>query len=127
MSIPPAHLVSDATAIAIENDSQVVFDALVAVAVAPNLVGTILHYQIVAQQWKHGGGRGMAHCVCVVMDTKMLLLNEDYNSDGHKVLESTHLADVSYRIIDEATLKQVAEAQPVAADPTAIIIELSIP
>jgi hypothetical protein len=117
-------LVSDATAIAIENDSQVVFDAL-AVAVAPDLVGTILHYQIVAQRWKHGEGRGTVRRVCVVTDTKMFLLDEDYNSDGHKALESTHLADVSYRIIDEATLKQVAEVQPAAADPTAITIVIN--
>jgi Leucine-rich repeat (LRR) protein len=117
-------LVSDATAIAIENDSQVVFDAL-AVAVAPDLVGTILHYQIVAQRWKHGEGRGTVRRVCVVTDTKMFLLDEDYNSDGHNALESTHLADVSYRIIDEATLKQVAEVQPAAADPTAITIVIN--
>jgi hypothetical protein len=117
-------LISDATAVAIENDSQVVFDSL-AVAVAPDLVGTILHYQIVQQQWKHGE-RGTVRRACVVTDTKMFLLDEDYTADGHKALDSSingnQMADVSYRIVDEATLQQVAEVQAAGADPKAITI-----
>ena len=120
-------LVSDATAVAIENDSQVVFDAL-AVAVAPDLVGTVLQYQIVQQQWKHGG-RGTVRRVCVVTDTKIFLLDEDYTSDGHQPLGSStngeHLADVSYRIVDEATLRQVSEVQAAGADPKAITIVIN--
>jgi hypothetical protein len=117
-------LVSDSTAVAIENDSQVVFDAL-AVAVAPDLVGTILHYQLVQQRWKSGGERrGTVRRVCIVTDTKIFLLDEDYAADGHKALESNSgkLDNVSYRIVDEATLKQVAEVQAAGADPTAITI-----
>jgi hypothetical protein len=56
MRIP--YLVSGATAIAIENDSQVVFDALAA-AVALDLVGTILHYQIVAQHGSMAKNEGL--------------------------------------------------------------------
>jgi hypothetical protein len=118
-------LVSDSTAVAIENDSQAVFDAL-AVTVAPDLVGTILHYQIVQQRWKSGGEqRGTVRRVCIVTDTKIFLLDEDYAADGHKALENNRsgkLDNVSYRIVDEATLKQVAEVQAAGADPTAITI-----
>jgi hypothetical protein len=42
MSVPPTWFVSDVMAIAIENNSQVVFDAL-AIAVAPDLVLTIFY------------------------------------------------------------------------------------
>jgi hypothetical protein len=63
--------------------------------------------------------------VCLVTDTKMFLLDEDYNSEGHKALKSTHLADASYMIINEVTLKQVAKVQQVAVDPAAITIYIN--
>jgi len=115
-------LTSDTTAVAIENDSQVVFDAL-SEAVAPNMVGTIIHYQIVQQRWKHGN-RGTVRRVCIVSDTKLFLLNEDYVSDGHKSLsnDGNRVGEVSYEVVDEATLAQVAEIRPADADPRSITI-----
>ena len=122
-------LMTDSTAVAIENDSQMVFDAL-AVSVAPDLVGTVLHYQIVQQRWKHGEKRGTVRRVCVVTDSKLLLLDEDYAADGHQVVRSVWnsptngggLADVSYRIVDEASLQQGIEVQAATGDPRAITI-----
>lgn len=115
-------LTSETTAVAIENDSQVVFDAL-SEAVAPNMVGTIIHYQIVQQLWKRGN-RGTVRRVCIVSDTKLFLLNEDYVSDGHKSLSKNgnRVGEVSYEVVDEATLAQVAEIRPADADPRSITI-----
>ena len=120
-------LTSDTAAVAIENDSQVVFDSFAA-AVAPDLVGTILHYQIVQQRWKHGE-RGTVRRVCLVTDTKVFLLDEDYAADGHQPLESSlsgvKMADTKYRIVDEASLKQVSEVQAAGEDPKAITIVIN--
>lgn len=118
-------LVSDATAVAIENDSQVVFDAL-SVAVAPDLLGTVVHYQIVQQRWKHGD-RGTVRRVCVVTDTKIFLLDEDYFADGHTTLESNSVkvGEVKFQIVDEASLPQVAEVQAAGADPRSITIVMN--
>ncbi|CAJ1951768.1 unnamed protein product [Cylindrotheca closterium] len=115
-------LTSDTTVVAIENDSQVVFDAL-SEAVAPNVVGTIIHYQIVQQRWKRGD-RGTVRRVCIVSDAKLFLLNEDYVSDGHISLsnDGNRVGDVSYEVVDEATLPQVAEIRPADADPRSITI-----
>jgi len=129
--------VNDATSIAIENDSQDVMDALQA-GVSPEVVGTILHYQILHQRWKHGEERGIVRRVCVVTDTKLFLMDEDYHADSHKpsnlsttgdgmLLRTTKtrgldLAKVSYRLVDDAFLNQVAEVQAAGADPKAITI-----
>lgn len=115
-------LVSDATAVAIENDSQVVFDAL-NIAVAPDVLGTVLHYQIVQQRWKHGD-RGTVRRVCVVTETKLFLLDEDYGDDGRVTLGSTSVivGEVKFQIVDEAFLPQVAEVQAAGADPRSITI-----
>eukprot|EP00980_Cylindrotheca_fusiformis_P029417 scaffold23471_cov141-Cylindrotheca_fusiformis.AAC.14 len=117
-----ADLVSDATAVAIENDSQAVFDAL-STAVAPDLLGTVLHYQIVQQRWKRGD-RGTVRRVCVITDAKILLLDEDYVNDAHAFLQntSTRAGEVSYQVVDEASLPQVAEVQAAVSDPRSITI-----
>jgi hypothetical protein len=113
--------------LAIENDSNHVFDAL-NLAVSPDPVGTIIHYQIVQQQWKHGD-RGTVRRICVVSDTKILLLDEDYTADGHRLntitVKGDHMADVSYRIVDEGLLKQISEVQAAGSDPKAITIIIS--
>lgn len=126
---------ADTTRVAIENDSQDVMDAI-QVAVSPAVIDVILHYQIVQQRWKHGEGRGMVRRVCVVTDTKLFLMNEDYAADSHKPLDppttgagvkkkkrnGMDLAKVSYRLVDEAALQQVIEVQAAGADPKAITI-----
>jgi hypothetical protein len=128
-------LSADATPVAIENDSQDVMDAL-QVAVSPDVVGTIFHYQIVQQRWKHGEGRGTVRRVCVVTDTKLFLMDEDYHADSHKPLNQPatgmaslknkqhglDFAKVSYRLVDQAPLNQVTEVQAAGADPKAITI-----
>jgi hypothetical protein len=126
-------LVSDATAVAIENDSQNVFDAL-SVAVAPDMVGTVLHYQIVQQRWKHGTKRGTVRRVCVVTDSKIFMLDEDYADDGRKTItdaseNNSRAGQVEFRIVDEASLQQVEQVQAAGADPrsmTIIINPLSV-
>ena len=128
---------SDAAPVTIENDSQLVLDAVQA-AVTPEVVGTIIHYQIVQQRWKHGEVRGTVRRVCVVTDTKLFLMDEDYHADAHKPLDPpatgvaairkkhrVDLANVTYRKVDEADLKQVTEVQAAGADPKAITIVIS--
>ena len=56
-------------AIKIENDDRHVLDAL-GVAVEPDIIGAVLHYQILQQYWKHGE-RGAVRRVCFVTDTKL--------------------------------------------------------
>ena len=129
-------LTADATpSIAIENDSQDVMDSLQA-AVSPELVGTIFHYQIIHQRWKHGEERGTVRRVCVVTDSKLFLMDEDYYADSHQPLSppatggatlrssqrGVDLAKVSYRLVDHAFLNQVSEVQAAGADPKAITI-----
>ena len=68
--------------------------------------------------------RGTVRRVCIVSDTKVFLLNEDYVSDGHKSLDSNgdRVGEVSYEVVDEATLSQVAEVQAAGADPRSITL-----
>jgi Leucine-rich repeat (LRR) protein len=110
--------------LAIENDSNHVFDALTE-AVSPEPLGTILHYQILQQCWKHGD-RGTVRRACVLTETNIFLLDEDYSADGHNLSEVTvkveKMADVKYRKVDEASLKQVTEVQAAGNDPRAITI-----
>ena len=120
---------SSASTILIENDSQIVLDSL------NNLIentdnsgqgiGTIMHFQIVQQQWKRGD-RGTVRRVCVVTDTMILLLDEDYTADGHDVSSVTvkgkHMADVRYRLVDQASLSLVSQVQAAGSDPRAITI-----
>ena len=114
----------DDAGIPIDNDDRNVLDALNAV-VAPDVLGVVLHYQVVLQRWKHGE-RGMVRRACVVTDTKLFLLDEDYVGDGSGPFEPSigtrQLGDVRYRMVDEASLKQVAEVQAADADPKAITI-----
>lgn len=109
----------------IDNDDRTVLDALSS-AVAPDVVGVVYHYQIVQQRWKHGE-RGTVRRVCVVTDTKILLVDEDYAGDGSGSLDlgSRKMGDVSFRVVDEATLKQVAEVQAAGADPNAITLVIN--
>mmetsp|Transcript_14893 Transcript_14893/g.36514 ORF Transcript_14893/g.36514 Transcript_14893/m.36514 type:complete len:1097 (-) Transcript_14893:2148-5438(-) len=115
------------TTIAIENDSQLVFDRLNE-ALSPNPVGTVLHYQILHQRWKHGD-RGIVRRAFIVTETKALLLDEDYIADGHDVANISvvgdKMADVEYRIVDDAALKQVTEVQAAGDDPKAITLIIS--
>jgi hypothetical protein len=117
----------EGTAIAIENDSNLVFDALGA-AVSPELLGTVLHYQIVHQYWKHGD-RGTVRRIFCVTDTKIFLLDEDYRADGHDLSDITvqgnKMGEVQHRKVDCADLKQVSEVQAAGADPKAITIIVS--
>ena len=118
------NIVSDAAAVAITNDSQEVFDAL-NVAVAPDLIGTVMHYSIVQQRWKHGD-RGTVRRVCVVTENKMFLLDEDYISDGHTTAadsnDASKAGEVRFQMVDQAGLQQVSEVQAAGADPRAITI-----
>ncbi|KAG7368807.1 leucine rich repeat LRR-containing protein [Nitzschia inconspicua] len=119
--------VPESATLAIENDSNLVFDALTE-AVAPESLGTILHYQILQQCWKHGD-RGTVRRACVVTETNIFLLDEDYTADGHNLSDVTvkvdKMADVIYRKVDEASLKQVTEVQAAGNDPRAITIIIS--
>jgi hypothetical protein len=109
----------------IDNDDRTVLDALSS-AVAPDVVSVVYHYQIVQQRWKHGE-RGTVRRVCVVTDTKIFLVDEDYAGDGSGSLDlgSRKMGDVNFRIVDEATLKQVAEVQAAGADPKAITLVIN--
>lgn len=121
------------SAIEIENDSQIVLDSLHSVfdstiasaSQGQEAFGTMMHFQIVQQQWKHGD-RGTVRRVCVITDTKILLLDEDYAADGHDISSVTvkgkNMADARYRLVDHAELSLVSQVQAANADPRAITI-----
>jgi hypothetical protein len=109
--------------IKIENDDRHVLDAL-GVAVAPDVIGVVLHYQILEQRWRNGE-RGSVRRVCVVTDTKLYLLDEDYVGDGSESIEaggSRVLGEAVYRLVDSAEMKQISEVKAADADPNAITI-----
>ena len=115
--------------LAIENDDKQVLDAL-SVAVAPDSVGVVLHYQILEQRWKRGD-RGTVRRVCVVTDTSIYLLDQDYVGDGSESYDAgqRRYGDVRLAKIDGALLTQVEEVQAATADPkqiTLVIRPLSV-
>jgi len=123
---------NNSSTIAIENDSHIVLDSLNSLIESTDssghqeqTIGTIMHFQIVQQQWKNGD-RGTVRRVCVVTDTKILLLDEDYAADGHDLSSVTvkgkHMADARYRLVDQAALPLVAQVQAAGNDPRAITI-----
>lgn len=122
----------NSSTIAIENDAHIVLDSLNGLIDSTDSsnnqedsIGTILHFQIVQQQWRHGD-RGTVRRVCVVTDTKILLLDEDYAADGHDIstitVKGEHMADARYRIVDQAALSLVSQVQAAGNDPRAITI-----
>lgn len=115
---------SEDAAIKIENDDRHVLDAL-GVAVAPDVIEAILHYQIVQQRWKRGE-RGAVRRVCVVSDKKLFLLDEDYVGDGSESIEAgtRSLGETNYRLVDSADLKQATEVKADDSDPNAILISI---
>jgi hypothetical protein len=114
---------NEATPIRIENDDPHVLNAI-GIAVAPDPVGVVLHYQILHQRWK-SGGRGAVRRVCVVTDTKVFLLDEDYIGDGSESLDSPvgrKIGQSRNRVVDSADLSQIVQLQAADADPNAITI-----
>jgi hypothetical protein len=122
----------NSSTIEIENDSHIVLDSLNnlidhtdSTGHQEQTIGTILHFQIVQQQWRHGD-RGTVRRVCVITDTKILLLDEDYTADGHDLSSVTvkgkHMADVRYRLVDQAAISLVSQVQAAGTDPRAITI-----
>ena len=111
--------------ISIENDDRHVLDAL-GVAVAPDVIDTILHFQILQQRWKHGE-RGEVRRVVVVTEQKMFLLDEDYVGDGSESIEasgSRALGETVYRLVDSADLRQIDKVKAADADPNTITIAI---
>jgi hypothetical protein len=117
--------------IQIENDDPLVLDSLAA-AVSPDIVGAVLHYQILQQKWK-SGGRGKARRVCVVTDSKVYLLDEDYFGDGADIIDvvnqnslrSTHqneLGNCRHCLVDVADLDQIESVASDDSDPNSVTI-----
>jgi Leucine-rich repeat (LRR) protein len=115
-------LIASDNAVTIENDDRYVLDA-VGVAVAPDVIDTILHYQILQQRWKHGE-RGTVKRVCIVTDAKIYLLDEDYLGDGSESIDagSRTLGEPTYRLVDSASLSLIDKVQAADADPNSITI-----
>lgn len=110
----------------IDNDDRHVLDALSAAA-APDVFGSILHYQVLSQRWK-SGDRGCVRRVCVVTDTKLYLLDEDYVGDGSESIDSSPgrvLGQTMYRVVDSTDLRQVKAVRAADADPVAITISIT--
>jgi hypothetical protein len=109
----------------IENDDAIVLESLTA-AVAPERLDVVRHYQILQQQWKHGN-RGAVRRVCVMTESKIFLLDEDYLGDGSDSLENNKtprrfLGNSVHRLVDSADLNQIVEVQAATADPRSITI-----
>jgi hypothetical protein len=107
----------------IDNDDKHFLEAL-ALAVAPAVIEAVLHYQVLQQRWQHGE-RGSVRRACVITDSKLFLLDEDYAGDGSTSFEagaSKRLGDVSFRLVDSADLQQITQVKAADADPKAITI-----
>jgi len=111
-----------AEALKIDNDDKQVLDA-VAEAVAPSAVGVVLHYQIVQQRWQHGD-RGTVRRACIVTDTHLFLLDEDYVGDGSESFEAgaRNLGEVCFKMVDSAAIEQVSEVQAGLDDPNSVTV-----
>ena len=111
-----------AEAVKIDNDDKQMLDAL-AEAVAPNAVGMVLHYQIVQQRWQHGD-RGTVRRACIVTDSHLYLLDEDYVGDGSESFEAgaRKLGEVCFKTVDSATIEQVSEVQAGVDDPNSVTV-----
>jgi hypothetical protein len=109
-------------ALQIDNDDKQVLDAL-AEAAAPGAVGMILHYQIVQQRWQHGD-RGTVRRACIVTDTHVYLLDEDYVGDGSESFEAgaRKLGEVCFKMVDSAGIEQVMEVQAGLDDPNSVTV-----
>lgn len=113
----------------IENDDFQVLEAL-GTAVAPDVIGVVLHYQILEQRWKHGD-RPNVRRVLVVSDTNIYLLDEDYLGDGAKKDTTLNVAPEQlglprYRLVDSAALSQIGQLHT-GTDPTMITLVIRPP
>lgn len=114
----------------VENDDPHVLESI-GRAVLPDTLGTVLRYQIVLQRWRHGD-RGNVRRVCVLTDTKLYLLDEDYIGDGSlntaTGLENSRRQEgqSTNRLVDTAELHQITEVQAADADPKAITIVINV-
>jgi hypothetical protein len=125
----------------IENDDRHVLEALAMAVVPDDTISMVLHYQILEQVWKHGD-RGSVRRVCLVTDTKIFLLDEDYHGDGGgggsgqqtgdkashdsgRRREERVPGDTVYRLVDKASLEQISIVQAAGADPRAITLVIS--
>lgn len=116
----------------IENDDRHVLDAIGA-AVSPETVGVVIHYQILGQRWRRGD-RGTVRRVCVITDTKLFLLDEDFVGDGSAATVTatpricTTPGETIYRHVDTAPLAQVIDVQAnPEGDPNAVTIVVRPP
>jgi hypothetical protein len=109
----------------IDNDDRHVLDAL-GVAVAPDVIGAVLHYQILSQHWRRGN-RGSVRRVCVVTDTTVYLLDEDYVGDGSETVDAglhRTLGETTYRVVDSAPLSQITIVKAADADPCSLTLSI---
>lgn len=106
----------------IDNEDKQVLEALSG-AVAPCPIDVVIHYQVLHQRWKHGD-RGTVRRACVITDSHIFLLDEDYVGDGSESYDagSRTLAEVRYSLIDSAELTHIVEVQAASIDPQEITI-----
>ena len=106
----------------IDNEDKQVLDAL-SVAVAPCPLDVVLHYQVLQQRWKRGD-RGTVRRACVITDSHIFLLDEDYVGDGSESYQggTRTLGEVRYNLIDSAELIDIVEVQAARVDPQEITI-----
>lgn len=106
----------------IDNEDKQVLEALSA-AVAPCPIDVVIHYQVLHQRWKHGD-RGTVRRACVITDSHIFLLDEDYVGDGSESYDAGNrtLAEVRYSLINSAALSHIVEVQAASIDPQEITI-----
>ena len=145
---PSTTSIDDGSTIPIENDDRLVLDSM-GIAVAPDIIDTVIHFQIVQQKWRRGD-RGAVRRVFVCTDSKIYLFDEDYYRDGANysnvattndnnsilsqqqrdmmslydtTLSSSRIGgEPNYKLIDSATLEQISQVLAADADPNAITI-----
>jgi len=108
--------------ILIDNDDRTILDAM-GFLNAPSFIGTVLHYQILLQKWKHGE-REAVRRACILTDAKIFLLDETYVGDGSSLsrFQKGKCGDAVLGSVDSADLMQVSEIRAADEDPRVITL-----
>jgi len=116
--------------IIIDNDDSLFLESL-GKSMEPAIVGSVLHYQILCQKWRRGG-RNSVRRACVVTDTLICLLDEDYVGDGSNTTagfaeEAFVVGNVELSCVDSAPLEHILDVEASPQDPNELTIVIKAP
>ena len=114
----------------IDNEDKLFLD-LLAEAIDPAPLGAVLHYQVLRQRWKNprlDGTDPQVRRVCILTDSNIFLLNENYVGDGSRssfIAYKGGFGDVALDLVDSAQLSQVSDIRAADEDPKQITLVIT--